>query len=809
MPDNGEQLVRSRHDTVTRVLGLAAIAGATAFVIWQLRPDLIFSSSMDVGGDNAGHVAAPYFLIHDLLPQGRITGWDPQWFEGFPLYVFYFPLPALMVAAFSLVFQYAVAFKVVTILGSVALPVAAWAFGALAGFRRPVPVLMGLAMLPFLFNTAYTIEGGNLTSTLAGEFSFSLAITFGLLFLGVFSYALRTGRLRWLAAALYAATLLCHVVPALAFAAVAVALSVSRWDRKAWRVLVPVGAVGGLLGAFWLVPFAADLPYSTSMGYTRVEGFFSNVLPSGFIWMLVPALIGVVAAAIRRQRTALVLSLCALGSVAGFQWLPAGLVYNGRWIPFWFLFVSLLAAYGIGEVFRGLGSWLSLPSLDGPVVTVLGSLGALVGAVIAGGIIGVLPGYQPAGAQVQVPGWTSWNYTGFQGKTGWPVFQGIIRMLDKAGSTYGCGRLQYEYITETQDPFGSTEATMSIPYWTGGCMDTIDGIYFESSTTTLFHFLDQAQYSLPGETSNPVSYLTYPTFDLAAGIRHLRFAGVRYFMAVSPQVEKAAVGVPGLVKIASTPGFPGSIDSAPNPHPVWDLYLIEGSSLVTPLAHLPVVEANTSTTTWQATNLTWWESESYWPVELVRSGPAYWPHARPGTLVPPDRAVAVAPTSVADVHTTNSTISFDVGRLDVPVLVKVPYFPNWQASGALGPFEGSPNLMVVVPTSHHVVLTYGTTGADYLGKAASLAGVLGLGTLLTLRPPTMRVLPVRPTRSRVPEEPEVAPEPEDDPDPDDQDLGGQDLGSSKVEGDGAAHFDEAQVDGAAGDAQSAAGEEPG
>jgi hypothetical protein len=44
---------------------------------------------------------------------------------------------------------------------------------------------MAVATLPFLFNTSYTIEGGNITSTLAGEFSFSLALTTGLLFLGV------------------------------------------------------------------------------------------------------------------------------------------------------------------------------------------------------------------------------------------------------------------------------------------------------------------------------------------------------------------------------------------------------------------------------------------------------------------------------------------------------------------------------------------------------------------------------------------------------------------------------------------------
>jgi hypothetical protein len=732
---NGDKPRPSRGESVTKALGFLVVVGATVFVVWQLRPDLLFNSSMDVGGDNAGHVVTPYFLIHDLLPHGRITGWDPQWFEGFPLYVFYFPLPALFVAALSLVFPYAVAFKLVTVAGLVTLPVTAWAFGRLADFQRPIPVLMAGATLPFLFNTSYTIEGGNIVSTLAGEFSFSLAMGSGLLFLGVFAFALRTGRLRWLAAALYGVTLLCHVVPALGYAAIAILLALAHWNRNTWRILVPVGVVGALLAAFWLVPFGVDLPFSSSMGYTRVTGVWSNILPRGYLWMIIPAGLGALIALIRRDRTPVALVVATVASVAGFQWLPAGFVYNGRWLPFYFLFTALLAAYGIGELFRLGGRWLQLDAWQAPAAIVVGSLAALLGACVAGGI--ALPGFQPSGSQLVVADWISWNYTGFQGKTGWPVYEGIVRMLDQAGQKYGCGRLQYEYITETNDPFGSTEATMALPYWTDGCMDTVDGVLFESSTTTPFHFLDQAEYSLPSESSNPVSYLTYPTFDLADGIRHLQFEDVKYFMAASPQVESAAKSVPGLVKIASTPGFPGPIAQVTASHPVWDLYLIKGSQLVTPLNHLPEVESGGTAKQWLDTNLTWWESESYWPVELALSGPPNWPRARLGTLIPPSRAIPVRPTTVTHERTTNSTVSFDVGRLGAPVLVKVPYFPNWHAQGALGPYEVSPNLMVVVPTTHHVTLSYGTTGADQLGKVASLVGVLGLGALITMRPPDM------------------------------------------------------------------------
>ena len=58
--------------------------------------------------------------------------------------------------------------------------------------------------------------------------------------------------------------------------------------------------------------------------------------------------------------------------------------------------------------------------------------------------------------------------------------------------------------------------------------------------------------------------------------------------------------------------------------------------------------------------------------------------------------------------------------------------------------------MAVVPTSHHVTLTYGTTTADQLGKLASLGGVVGLGMLMTLRAPVMNRPPRAPAPSPEP-----------------------------------------------------------
>lgn len=413
--------------------------------------------------------------------------------------------------------------------------------------------------------------------------------------------------------------------------------------------------------------------------------------------------------------------------------MPSGLVYNGRWLPFWFLFVGLLAAYGVAEALHGLGSLVHAPRAVAAVGTVAAFVACYAGAAYAGGLVGAFPGVAPQGNHIQVQGWVAWNYTGFQGKSGWVQFAQLIRMLDRAGRRYGCGRLQYEYLSETTNPFGSTEAMMSLPMWTGGCMKTTDGIYFESSTTTPFHFLDVSEVSQQGEAPNPVSYLNYPGFDVADGVRHLQLMGVRYFLAMSPPVEAQASVDPALVRIAQMPGFPGDLNGAADPHPLWQLYLVRNAPLVQPLSYLPAVEPMPAHE-WLDANLAWYEEEQYWPVELARSGPASWPHPRPGTLVPTRDGIPARPTRVSHVTTTDSSIAFSVTTLGTPVLVKIPYFPNWEAHGATGPYEVSPNLMAVVPTSHHVSLHYGTDATDWAGKVGSLVGLAGLGALAFTKP---------------------------------------------------------------------------
>jgi hypothetical protein len=773
-PEPGGDATRLHSRRPVRWLGaqnatsFVVVAGVTAFVITQLRPDLLFGPNMDVGGDNAAHVVAVSYFIHHLLAHGQLQGWDPQWFGGFPLYVFYFPFPALLVAALDLFAPYAVAFKLVSVAGIVAMPVCAFLFGRLAGFRRPAPELMAAAMVPFLFNTSYTIDGGNIASTLAGEFSFTLALAFALAFLGVSAFALRTGRLRWLGAVLFCLTLLSHVVPAL-FAAtgalllcclcpdrlqaqdphrqahVAKALA-ARYARPA-RVVATIGVAGALLAAFWLVPFAAYLGYTTSMGYTRVAGFQPNFLPaSAEVVVQALAALGALFALVRRHRVALVLVVLAAGSIGAFYLLPSGLVYNARWLPFWFMTTALLAAYGLAEA-----ATFGLSLVPGDHRH-LGSASALLGSAVAvclcASFLGALPlGNVALASRSFVPDWVAWNYSGYQAKPGWPQFKALVAMLERVARAHGCGRLDYEYSPYTTDVYGSTLVPMSFPLWTHGCIQSEEGVYYESSTSTDFHFLDQSELSL--DPSNPVVGIPYQPLNVADGIRHLQLTGVKYFLASSPTVEAQAAADPSLVQVGASPEPASAVDRAPGtpaPPPsstyFYILYEIRDAPIVEGLSHQPVVEANMSQRAWRSLAIAWYQSEEAWPVPIVRNGPPSWRRVRPGSLPAPSSSRPLPPERVSQVSMANASVTFHVSRLGVPVLVKVPYFPNWRAAGALGPFEATPNLMVVVPTSHLVRLAYKTTGIDWLGRAGSILGLVGLA--LILRPAAPQRAPAGP-----------------------------------------------------------------
>ena len=845
-----DPVARARRERfVRRTVDWVVVATCAVFVFVNLHPDQILSSAVPAGGDMGAHVWGPAFLRDHLLPEGRIAGWTPDWYAGFPAYQFYMVVPSLLIvaldvglfggwsmviplaAAAGLVFAstrvgagwrtwalvalavvvavggvelpYGTAFKLVTVLGLLSLPVAAYAFGRLADLPFPGPALLAVASVLFLFDRNFTIYGGNVASTLAGEFAFSISLSLALLYLGVAIRGLRTGQHRALAAVLLALTGLCHLIPALfALSGTVVIALLRRPALRTLKWLASVLPVGGLISAFWVLPFVYQRAYVNDMGWEKLpystaengfrswsqtlftfdgETYWKYLIPRSSVdspndlrWVLALACMGVVLSIAFKVRTGLILACCALVMAAAFVALPEDRLWNARLLPFFYLCLYLLAAVAVAEVGRTLAVLAARdparPSIVGPAVTA--GVGLLVTLVLVGLPLRTLPlGQERADGsyswmgltngvnkQSFVPSWARWNYTGYEGKDAYAEYRALMLTMEEVGAEHGCGRSFWEYEKEI-NRYGTPMALMLLPHWTDGCIGSMEGLFFEASATTPFHFL--AQVELSAAPSAAQRDLPYGSFDIDKGVRHLQLMGVRYYLATSAQATTAARAHPDLTELTT---------SGP-----WVIFQVADSDLVEPLDNEPAVldDVDDAQHDWICRSrdandkcagpaVTWYQDLAAQDVLLASSGPDAWQRVDIDDPRPEERSVDRV--EVSDLQVGTDRIAFDVDQPGSPVLVKASYFPNWRVSGAEGPFRVAPNLMVVVPTSEHVELTYGREPIEWIAYALTALGI-ALAVFLATRPPVRgRPTPVDPMPEPTAGPPEP-PEPVEPPAP--------------------------------------------
>lgn len=693
------------------------------------------------------HVWLPAFIRSHLFPAFDINGWSMDWYAGFPPLTFFFPLPMVAIALASFVIPYDIAFKLVSASGLILLPLAAWAFGRLSKMPFPGPACLSVAAVAFLFNRDFTIYGGNIASAMAGEFNFSVSLVFALLFLGLTAKGLKDGRSRFAAALLLFCAALSHVLPLFFAILGATVLFLMKPDRHRARWLVPVFAVSGLMSAFWSLPFEYRLPYATNMGYQKITTYISSLFPAHYIWLLVLAAAGAAISLARRRRMGIWMTIMAAVMALLFRVGPDPRLWNARWLPFWFLMLYFLAGLAFAEIgtllvesFSARARTVRRGLVPVPVLTLL------VGLIWVGYPLHILPFGHQNGSTYDwlgitstdssfVPDWVHWNYSGYQssGKTRRNEYFALMRKMAALGANPadGCGRAMYEYQPELNN-MGTPDALMLLPYWTHNCIDSMEGLYYESSATTPYHFLNAAELSK--QPSNPVRGLNYPSGpNVAEGIRHLQMFGVKYYMAISPSIEAKANADPSLKLVAKVGPYPVAYTLSNGGTQVrqrtWDIYRILHSATVSPLANQPVVMRGVSAggSKWLKASEAWYLDPARWGVYEAASGPKSWARVSATDTRPPRTPLPAV--KVSGIRQTQETISFNVDRTGVPVLVKTSYFPNWQVSGGKGVWRVTPNLMVVIPTSRHVRLYYGSTPVNWIGWLLSAVGLAGLVVL--------------------------------------------------------------------------------
>jgi hypothetical protein len=272
----------------------------------------------------------------------------------------------------------------------------------------------------------------------------------------------------------------------------------------------------------------------------------------------------------------------------------------------------------------------------------------------------------------------------------------------------------------------------------------MEGLFFEASGTTPYHFLTTAAMSK--QSSNPVRELRYTDNDASVGVPELQALGVRYVMVRTDEAKREAEAQPELTLLAT---------SGP-----WEIFQVADSDVVVPLDVQPVVverrggdqrERNLELGT------SWFQHQADWPAIPADDGPEEWqrisvavdesrripdPSRSPDDpdtrgkqvdIVVPEQEiepVQLPPVQVTDVEMGEQELSFRVDQVGVPVLVRVGYFPNWDVEGAEGPYRIAPNFMVVVPTANEVQLHYGRSGSDLFYYALTL---IGIGLLVFFR----------------------------------------------------------------------------
>lgn len=661
------------------------------------KPGLLFSLTTTAGGDTGAHHYPAQYLIHELLPRLQLTGWAPGWYAGMPMLTFYFPFPFLLIAIFDWILPYQLAFKLVTVLGVFGLPAAAYAMGRLWRVRRPFPTVAAVFALVFLLMESYSIYGGNILSTLAGEFGYMLSFSLVFLLLGTVYRGMEKPRFNMLFVLnclILMALVLSHIVTTfvLVFIIPGLLLVNPRWRSLGY--LAAVAVVGFCLSAFWSVPFAADLQWTAHMQWDQLHSI-KDLVPPQLLPVAALGVIGMAYGIARKEKRLLPLAWITIMTLILFWVVPSGRLWNARILPFFYFSIHLWAAYGatwfirpftvmVRDLFRARGRIARRVYV--PVV-----------AIVLGAVIVI--------TSTTAAGWIKWNYSGYEGKASYPQYKQILDFLD----TLTPGRVMVEH-SQKIDEFGTPRAFEIIPYWTK--LDTMEGTLMEASITAPFHFINQAELSK--EPSNAIIGVKYPPRDVPNGITHLQLMNIPYLLTVTPEVTNEALA-DSRAELLATFGD-------------YNIFRISGTTGYVEVMKNQPVRVSLPVADWRDMAVNWYlnPDDLQTPIVLDQGQKELQQFASitPDQSANPPAMPITTEGQVTNEDFENESLSFDTTAIGQPHWIKISYFPNWHVKGAEGPYLVSPSFMMVIPTQSHVTLYYGRTAANTLGQVLEILGWL-------------------------------------------------------------------------------------
>lgn len=684
---------------------IAVLSVILGFTLYNIPAKYLLMDTTITGGDTPAHNYMASHLHEQLFHHGRIVSWANGWWCGFPMFQFYFCLPYLLVALLSVVIPFNIAFKLVSVLGIFLLPACAYTAGRIMRLPRPIPVLMSIAAVPFLFVRAHDMWGGNIYSTFAGMIANSISFPLMLLFIASSWRDADDGKFRLRTTALLVLLLASHfftsVVGGLCVAIIPF-LRPKAGIGKAIITLVAEYTLAVLLMAWWLIPLVAKSEFTMDFG-TNWNIDLMKTIPAYWLWpLLFLAGFAVVQAIVLRISAVLIFFWMMFVSVAlfyfGFDHV-ARVFVNARLWPFVFFSLLSLAAVGAGfllETLRFKG---------------VACLAVLVTTLTFG-----------IAKPNDVLSWTKWNYEGLEQKPRWQAFSRLTARLSMTP-----GRLANDLHADNNS-LGSSRVFECVPHLAG--KPILEGGLVNSSAGSIYSYYIQSESS--ESCAGFPDIVTPVTFNFDNATRHLELFNVKHFIARGDAPQKALASSKSWKFIDEVQG--------------WQLYELlsnDGRYVSVPAAMPMAVRIDSrDKDNWKKAGLEWIysiklidqpfvflrkgePSESVFKVVMDENEFLKYCRLTRGenVLVKPLSTIPHDKISISNEEVTDNRIRFRTNAIGLPHMIKCTYFPNWKVKGAKKVFMVTPCFMLVYPEQTDVELYYGYTTADNIGRGLSVIGL--------------------------------------------------------------------------------------
>ena len=683
-----------------------------SLLIIFLRIELVFSDLLPTGGDMGAHIVPTKFFVTELFNNFKLSGWSQDWFAGYPVYYFYFPLPPIITSLLNFIFPFSISFKTMVLISQVLLVVSIEMLMR-KNSREFSFYGFGVGLL-YLLTESFTIFGGNLASSLAGQYSFTYSIAFGNLSIfylvkSKYKYSLE------IAALLIGLSVLSHLIPFMIYLPI-FAFYFLKSDKKIYKKISAFLFFLFVAIRFSIVLFL-NLEFTTNMTYTPYTQL-SDLVKSDVLPLVIGTAIYIISS---KSKT-------SLKAISGFEiyllfisvylffYGPESALWNGRIVPFFnlaiiilffnllhfdiknltkkiqgkyplLLFILLINSYFMYLYYSKWGNTYSITTIS--VISVvlfmflisINSKNFLFYTTIVSLTFGTLS---------YLPHWLNWNFSGYESKNNWTDITTLYEGLD----TLEPGRIMWEPNSDL-NKYGTPMVLMTIPMFTDH--QSVEGLYFDSSITTPFHFLTVS--GVAERPSNPVGGLTYINGEFDKGFRLMEDLGVDYFIAYTSSIKDKANKDENFNFLFSNEVFNVYSINTEKVELVGDnLYIFESPDFYERLRNA-VLRVGSEQSFFESAYKSFKDELNYKIIENYDESYAD-PSDKNTTLL------------ISDLNIQNDLITFKTNKPNQLHLIKVSYFPNWKIKNGYGPFRISPSFMAVVPKDELVEIKFEASNVE-------------------------------------------------------------------------------------------------